>query len=241
MLNWQDQAITIATKRYGERNYLSWLLTKEHGKYSGYCRIYSRSSRNLLQRGQLVNVKWQARLAEQLGNFQLDLIQPLPWLIIENNHLLNVINYLCYALYHLLPEREVVSTQFDSTLGLIEALSTGDWWRQLLHFELTLLKTCGYPLMLTKCNVNGSVEDLAYISPRTGAAVSAVAARGYEAKLLPWQPLLIDPLACTSATNQEICAADEVVQFFMHKFLFKQHDLLMPATRKNMLSPMVSA
>ena len=60
------------------------------------------------------------------------------------------------------------------------------------------LKQLGYGLALGKCGARGSTEDLIYVSPRTGCAVSATAGCRID------QLTDLPPFFTTKATNPSV-------------------------------------
>ena len=54
-----------------------------------------------------------------------------------------------------------------------------------------MLAELGFGLDLDRCVASGTEEDLGFVSPKSGAAVSRGAAFGYEAKLLRLPPFLL--------------------------------------------------
>ena len=68
---------------------------------------------------------------------------------------------------------------------LIEALDSGiDWPVRYVRWEQDLLRALGFGLDLSRCAVSGARADLAYVSPRTGHAVSRTAGLPHHDKLL---------------------------------------------------------
>ena len=57
--------------------------------------------------------------------------------------------------------------------------------RAYVAWECDLLAAVGFGLDLARCAVTGTNQDLAYVSPRTGRAVSREAGAPYKDKLLP--------------------------------------------------------
>jgi len=84
-----------------------------------------------------------------------------------------------------LPEREPHEDVFVSFARLIDALdSAADWPPQYVRWEQDLLGALGFGLDLGSCAVSGATADLAYVSPRTGRAVSRKEGLPYHDKLL---------------------------------------------------------
>ena len=96
----------------------------------------------------------------------------------------------------LLPEREPHPDTFASLSALIEILDADEnWLPRYVEWELGLLNQLGYGLDLTECAATGSTDDLVFVSPRTGCAVSAGAGAPYREKLfdLPTFFMTSDP------------------------------------------------
>ena len=70
------------------------------------------------------------------------------------------------------------------------APSARQWAAALARYELLLLAELGFGLNLDECVATGSADDLAFVSPRSGGAVSAAAAAGYENRLFRLPPFL---------------------------------------------------
>lgn len=84
-----------------------------------------------------------------------------------------------------LPEREPHSTLWQESMVLLDALDRPGWPPAYLRWEMRLLEETGFGLDLTRCAVTGSREDLAFVSPKTGRAVSSGAAGGWADRLFP--------------------------------------------------------
>ncbi|MEO1949483.1 DNA repair protein RecO [Thioclava sp.] len=85
-----------------------------------------------------------------------------------------------------LPEREAHDALFMASEALFDAMAEGgDWVPTYLRWELGLLEEMGYGLDLSRCAVTGSRDDLAYVSPRSGRAVSRQGAGEWAPRLLP--------------------------------------------------------
>src|SRR5262249_60934009 len=76
--------------------------------------------------------------------------------------------------------------------ALIAPLEAADIWPAVyVRFEAGLLADLGFGLDLSKCAVTGSADDLVWVSPRTGRAVSAGAGAPYKDRLLALPPFLL--------------------------------------------------
>ena len=71
-----------------------------------------------------------------------------------------------------LPEREPHPGAFAAFEALLSALAHESVWPAVLvRFEAGLLDELGFGLDLSRCAVTGGVDDLVYVSPKTGRAV----------------------------------------------------------------------
>ena len=91
----------------------------------------------------------------------------------------------------LLPERDPhpeIYASLEEVLGtLLDAPHAG---AQVVRFELALLGELGFGLDLAQCAATGAMEDLAFVSPRSGRAVSREAGRPWQDRLLRLPPFL---------------------------------------------------
>jgi DNA repair protein RecO (recombination protein O) len=112
------------------------------------------------------------------------------------------------------PAGQVYKGFYESSENLFDLLQFPDIWALgYFRWELELLETLGFGLDLEKCAVTGSTEDLKFISPKSGRAISQSAAGEWASKLLPF------PVAATGQVNslEDILAGLKVCQFFLEK------------------------
>ena len=129
------------------------------------------------QPGNLVHVRWVARLAEQLGSFSAELVHPGAALAMDDALALAMLSAACAVAEGSLPEREPHSRVFDGMLHLIAHLSQGQaMLSDLVRWETVVLADLGYGLDLTCCAVTGDTSGLAFVSPKTGRAVTTTGA-----------------------------------------------------------------
>jgi DNA repair protein RecO (recombination protein O) len=180
----RDEAIVLAVRNHGETAAIAEVLTAEHGRMLGLVRGgRSRQMRPVLQAGNQVNVVWRARLEEHLGTFTLEPLNLRAGFMIENGLRLAGLGAIT-ALAQVLPEREPHPRLFNAMRVVLEAAEDDTVWPSLLvRWEIGLLDELGYGLDLSKCAATGKVEDLAYVSPKSGKAVSAGAGQPYRDKL----------------------------------------------------------
>ena len=191
-MEWIDEGIVLSTRPHGENAAIVTLLTAAHGRHAGLVAGgQGRNSQPVLQMGNRVKAKWRARLPEQLGHYTLDLDHSYGAAWLDSPEILSIIASACAVTESSLPERQAMPGIFAS-LATLFALRVADvWGPSYVTWEMGLLNALGYGLDLSQCAANGSVDDLTYISPRTGRAVSRQAGLPYHDKLLPLPSFLL--------------------------------------------------
>ena len=93
---------------------------------------------------------------------------------------------ICGLLNFSLPERESHSLLYKKTFELLDSIAfKKKWLTDYLSWEITLLEELGFGLNLSSCVVTGALDNLKYISPKSGGAVSLEAAGDWSKRLLP--------------------------------------------------------
>ena len=195
-MQWRDDGFIIGTRRHGETSVILDVMTREHGRHLGLVRGGAgRRMQPLLQPGNAVEVTWSARLDEHLGFYAVEATQLRAAVLMEAPASLHGLNHLA-GLLRLLPEREPHPALFalaERLLGLLD--QPGRAPAPLARFEARLLADTGFGLDLTRCAATGTRNDLVYVSPRSGRAVSGVAGEPYKDRLLALPAFLrTDPL-----------------------------------------------
>lgn len=185
-MEWRDQGYVLAARRHGEADIILTLLTRDHGRHLGLARGgASRAKRPAAEIGTLVSAQWRARLSEQLGHFQIEQVHATAARFLDDALKLSALSAACAILDAALPEREPHPELFDGLSELLMAIAErADWPMGYIRWEAALLSGLGFGLDLGACAITGATEGLAYVSPRTGRAVTAQAAKGYESRLL---------------------------------------------------------
>lgn len=187
--------IVCALRAHGEHGAVARLLTPDHGLVAGYVRGgRSRALRPVLLPGNAVKAEFRARTEDQLASLTVELEhsrapllgEPLPAAAID---------WTCALTAAALPEGTPYPTLYealDGVLGAVEAAPAARGWAAaLVRYELLLLAELGFGLDLSRCAATGTADELAFVSPRSAAAVSRAGAEGYEARLLPLPPFLL--------------------------------------------------
>ena len=193
VMNWTDEGIFLGGRKFGESSSIVSVFTREKGRHLGLVRGGTgRRMRPVLQMGNLLECKWSARLQDNLGNFQLELARPLAAVLMEHPLKLSGLAAVCGLVDLLLPEREPCGRLFDHTISLFDSFLSGeDYLMRYILWELDLLSDIGFGLNLEKCVVSGATDDLAWVSPKSGGAVSKKAGLPYANKLLPLPAFIV--------------------------------------------------
>ena len=235
-MEWRDQGIIIGTKKHGETSLIVELMTPEHGRHLGLVRGgRSRKLQPVLQPGNRVDAIWRARIDEHLGTYQIEPVEMTAARLMESAVGLNGIQLLGSHL-RLLPERDPHQSLYAALDVLIEHLSQPRIAGPLMiKFELRLLEELGFGLDLTNCAATGTREDLVYVSPKSGRAVSAEAGKPWADKLLPL-PGFLTRTADRECTAQDLQAAFSVLSHFLERDVYHPRGFKQPETRQSFLN-----
>jgi DNA repair protein RecO (recombination protein O) len=191
-MEWTDQAIMLGTRRQGEGSLILSLLTRAHGRHKGLVRGGAKSrQRGLYEPGNLVTASWHARLAEHLGLLQIEPGQFYAAALLDDPLRLACLEASVAVAETALPERSPYPGIFDGLQAVLQRLGADDGYAaEHLRWELRVLADLGYGLDLGSCAVTGVTAGLAWVSPRTGRAVSEAAGAEYRDRLLVLPRLL---------------------------------------------------
>ena len=192
-MEWDTPAVVLAARPYGEGDALATVLTEPHGAHRGLARGgLSRTRASLWQPGNVVQARWVARLSDQLGSITAELVHPGAALALDDPLALAILSSACAVAEGALPEREPHPRVFAGLVRLIANLGGGaNALTELVRWEATLLAELGYGLDVTACAITGETAGLAFVSPRTGRAVSEGAAGNWRTRLLPLPGFLV--------------------------------------------------
>jgi DNA repair protein RecO (recombination protein O) len=192
MIEWREDGILLAARRHGESAAIVELFTETHGRHAGVLRGgASRKTAPLLQPGNIFDATWKARLDEHLGSFTLEPRGHRAAKLLNDADALAGLTAITALLSFVLPERQAYPQLHAQTGAMLDMLGQEFWPLAYIRWEMSLLETMGFGLDLSACAVRGVNEDLAFVSPRTGRAVSREGAGDYADRLLPLSPALI--------------------------------------------------
>jgi DNA repair protein RecO (recombination protein O) len=236
-MEWHDRAFVLAARRHGENAAIVELLTGEHGRHAGLVRSgQSPKLRGVLQPGNEVTAVWRGRLSEHLGTIACELVRPHAAAMLDDPDRLAGLTAAAALVTAALPEREPYPDVFASFESLLRALdSAADWLARYVIWERDLLADLGFGLDLSRCAVSGVTTDLAYVSPRTGRAVSLASGLPYRDKLL----VLPGFLWCDEpADRRQIELGMKLTEHFLVHQVFVPQGRTLPAARSRLAERM---
>ncbi len=240
MPEWSDNAIVVNVVKFAERDAVATFLTQDHGRHGGLCKgAFSKNRAGTLQIGNLVQIDWHARLEEHLGTVKAELARSYAAAVLDDASRLTALSCVC-AMCSLLPERESVPDFFRKTLEQIALLPFDGWAERYARWEVELLKTIGFGLDLSACAATGSREDLIYVSPKSGRAVSRAAGAPWRDRLLDLPAFLLDG-ETRAESVEEIKKALKLTGFFLENHALKTLDCTIPAVRGRLIERLSDA
>lgn len=230
-MEWRDEGIVLGTRRHGETSVILEVMTRAHGRHLGMVRGgRSRSMQPVLQPGNRVELTWRARLDEHMGTFQ---VEPLEHhaarLFASATGVFGL--QACASHLRLLPERDPHPRLYE-TLGILlghldDPQGAGELF---VRFELMVLDELGFGLDLTRCAATGTADDLAWVSPKSGRAVSRGAGEPWAAKLLVL-PGFLARGGGRRADGEGLASALALTAFFFARHVWEPRGMTEPPER----------
>ncbi|MEO1380570.1 MAG: DNA repair protein RecO, partial [Pseudomonadota bacterium] len=214
-MEWREDGILLKCRKHGENSVIIEVFTPSRGRHAGVVRGgTSRKMAPVLQPGALLDLTWRARLEDHIGTFSAELIRSRAASVMQDRLALAGLNAVTALLLFCLPEREAFARLYRITEDLLDLLGDESLWPlAYLRWELALLEEMGFGLDLGECAVLGpKANELSYISPRTGRAVSEQGAGEWVDKLLPLPKCLLGE---APESDSEVLEALGVSGYFM--------------------------
>ena len=239
-MQWTDEAIVLGVKRHGETSVILELMTLERGRHLGLVRggVGTRL-RGVLQPGNSLRATWRARLDEHLGNYAVEGLNLRAAGFLAAAHAVHGVTHLA-ALCRLLAEREPHTAIYGALQDILDRLDDPLVVAPLIaRFELDFLAELGFGLDLSACAATGTTDELVYVSPRSGRAVSRAAGEAYHDKLLMLPGFLRDDAA--HATAADLADAFALGGYFLDRHAFAPRGLPLPEARAHFVNAIARA
>lgn len=230
-MEWRDAGIVLGLRRHGENAVVLEMMTRAHGRHLGVVRNgRSRTMQPVLQPGNHVDALWRARLEEHLGEWKIEPVDLRAATYMHSSVALYGLNHLA-QLTRLLPERDPHPAIFESLAVIGENLTEAPLAAPLLiRYELAILAELGFGLDLSECAATGGQDELVYVSPKSGRAVSRVAGEPWRDRLFRLPAFLAGSLVSVPDWA-EIEAGFALTAYFLERHVYGPRGLPPPEAR----------
>lgn len=237
-MEWRAEGILLSVRKHGESAAIIETLTAEHGRHAGL--VHGGAGRRhaaTLQPGNQISMTWRGRLPENLGTFStVELVRSRAATALGDREALAMLDSARALLLTLLPERAAMAELYEGTRALLDALDDVEARRlAYARWEVMLLAELGFALDLDRCAVTGSRAGLAWVSPRSGRAVTGETGAGYADRLLPLPAFL----TTRGIAPDRAALADALTMtgYFLETWAIQNsHDHPVPPARERLLA-----
>ncbi|MEE2761040.1 MAG: DNA repair protein RecO [Pseudomonadota bacterium] len=235
---WTDIGIVLTARKHGETSVIVSLLTAKHGRHLGLVHGGAgRRARGVYEAGNLVSATWKARLEEHLGSYTCELTRAVAVDYLDDPLRLAGLAALAAVTEAALPEREPHEPLFGLFSALIDDLQGDNWLANYVAFEIEVLGEMGFGLDLSECAATGTTENLIYVSPKSGRAVSGQGGAPYKEKLLPLPAFLATEDTTPGAAD--ILDGLALTGYFLNRHVFTHRLHGAPAARQRLIDRLV--
>lgn len=236
-MQWVDEALILDCGKYAENSAIVHVFSREHGRFSGVSKA-ALAARNLAtyQAGNLVHASWKARLPEHMGTISCELVQSFAALAMADRLSLSALSACCALVKAMIPERDPHPALYDALRHVLLTIAHGErleWQMAYARFELLLLTEVGVGLDLSECASTGVHDDLIYVSPKSGRAVSATAGQPYHDRLLALPAFLKQ--SEDTARDADIVHSLRLTGHFLETYWRSQHHKDLPLSRERLV------
>ncbi len=236
-MQWEDEALILGGRRFGESGLILDVLTRRRGRRAGLVHGGAgRRKRAQLEAGNTIALSWIGRLEEQLGRFDVaEATQERAARHLESADALAVISAVTGILRTAVNEGDAAgSALFEPTSMLLDTLAQAEVWPALyVRWELGVLSALGFGLDLSACAVSGAVDGLTHVSPRSGRAVQSAQAGEYVDRLFVLPAFLVK--ASAQVPPEDIGAGLVLTGHFLERRLYNAINKPPPDARDRLL------
>jgi len=233
-MEWRDDGIILGTRKHGESAVILEAFTRAHGRHKGYVHGGAgRRRRGVLQPGNVVSLAWRGRAPDSLGHFSVEPQIAHAAAIMALPGPLTALRSIAAMLARSLPEHDPHPGLYERLRDLLDRLAECEeadpaWGAALARFERDFLAEIGYGLDLSACAVTGETHGLAYVSPRTGRAVTEAGAGEFRDRLWSLPAFLVSR---ASADWPDVAAALNLTAHFLERFFAESDGRDLPTER----------
>ena len=239
-MQWTDEGIVLGVKRHGETSGILELLTRGHGRHLGLVRGgFSSRLKPILQPGNSVSASWRARLDEHLGTYTVEPVTLRAANFFSASHAVYGVTHLA-ALMRLLPERDPHLSLYEALIAILDRLDDASVAAPMVvRFELQLLAELGFGLDLTQCVATGASDELDFVSPKSGRAVSRAAATPYVDRMLRLPVFLRESHALPQ--GRDLADGFALTGFFLTRHALEPRGLVLADERAHFIAALARA
>ncbi|WP_292225318.1 DNA repair protein RecO [Brevundimonas sp.] len=240
-MDFHEEAFVLSARTHGDTGAVVDLLTETNGRRSAYVAGgASRKMRPFLQPGARVVADYRARTSDHLGAARLEPMGEGPSALFDDALALTGLAAAAGVAQGALPEREPHPGVFLAFEALMAAFVMPSVWPAIfVRFEAGLLEDLAFGLDLSRCAATGTADDLIYVSPRTGRAVSREAGAPYADKMLTLPPFMLGAQA--GLIEGDVKAGFDLTGHFLEQFVFHPQNKPLPPARIWMLDKLAEA
>jgi DNA repair protein RecO (recombination protein O) len=230
-MDFHEEAFVLSARSHGDTGVVVDLLTETQGRRGAYVAGgASRKMKPFLQPGSRVLVDYRARTSDHLGTARLEAVGEGVSGLFDDPLALTGLTAATAVAQGALPEREPHPGAFLAFEALMSAFQIPSVWPAIfVRFEAGLLEDLGFGLDLSRCAATGTMDDLIYVSPRTGRAVSREAGAPYADKMLKLPPFMLGAQA--GLGEGDVGAGLDLTGHFLEQFVFHPQNRPIPEAR----------
>lgn len=232
-MKFTDQGYIINLRKHGENSLILTVLTKEHGKLTGYVKnCLSKKNLAVYQFGNFVEVEAYSRVDDNMLSLKVELISPTAVNFLSNSDKLQVLSAFCALSNACMPELENLERFYYYVESFFNLINEDNWLTHYAYYEFYLLEFLGVGLDLSECSATGTTKNLEFVSPKTGKAVCLEAGTPYKDRLFMYPHFILNQNYHPQAG--ELVDLLKMTEFFLYKNFFASHSLKFPESRANL-------
>ncbi len=233
-MKFQDEAIIISVRKFSENKLLLKVLTKNYLLKMGIVSIPYSKNLQLYQPGNVVFVDANAKDVESLCKFHLEPLGNTIARVINRPKIVVLINSVTSLIAEVFALESIESNKlFYQLYNFLNSIDNEEnMLAQYVYLEMEILAMAGFGMDLQKCAVTSSTDNLLYISPKSGKAVSKNAAEGFENRLFKMTKFFSNKIV----EIEDIVESLEITGYFIEKFIYCPRKIAMPEVRKLMIN-----
>ncbi|MFN5381706.1 MAG: DNA repair protein RecO [Alphaproteobacteria bacterium] len=231
-MKFDDIGIVLSLRNFQENAFIITCFTKDHGLVKA---LIKRPNRKImLDIGMMIDIKYHARLPEHLGTIRYEIIKSQSPNVAFNKNAIFVLNSMIAMLHNTLHEFDIQKNLYRAMEELMRSLEENvddlaELLKDYILFEFELLNATGFGLDLSECVATGDNDNLAYISPKSGCAVSQDAGEQYKHLLFPMPQIFLDyrSSACINGCKDAL----HITEHFINQRIFFPNGNTLPEAR----------